>query len=93
MVEPSPWSVIDTNESNINSVIETSATSNESNNTPAAFEDNFSPAESTKTIVNESLPDSKEYIQVLGTLNLKDSRPLAYQFQTDEILTNVDSMS
>lgn len=67
MVEPSPWSVIDANESKINSVIESSSPSNNSNHTPAAFEDNFTPAESDKTSVNDSLPDSQEYIQVLGT--------------------------
>lgn len=67
MVEPSPWSVIDTNESKINSVIESSSPTNDSNNTPAAFEDNFTPAEFNKTSVNDSLPDSQEYIQVLGT--------------------------
>lgn len=67
MVEPGPWSVIDTNESNINSVLELSTSGNESNDTPAAFEDNFMPAESNTTSANESLPDSQEYIQVLGT--------------------------
>lgn len=66
MVEPDPWNVIDTKakpESNVNSAIESS--SNTTNNTPATFEDNFTPAV-FKNSSNDSLPDSQEYIQVLG---------------------------
>lgn len=68
MVEPDPWSVIETKaptDSNVNSVIEPT-TNTPNNNTTTTFEDDFACC-AVPSSLNDSLPDSKEYIQALGT--------------------------
>lgn len=60
MVEPDPWNVIDNKQEN-NKNCDSNNSSLTTNTIPSSFEDNF--LQST----SEGLPDSKEYLQALGT--------------------------
>lgn len=60
MVEPDPWKINENNQRNTNCTLNDQS-SNVIDLIPNTFEDNFQPENS------EGLPDSKEYLQSLGT--------------------------
>lgn len=60
MVEPDPWNIIDKKQETSNNC--DSSNLSLTNNIPSTFEDNF-----LQSNTSNSLPDSKEYLQALGT--------------------------